>query len=79
MLIKKFLSELKLSPSNVHFVYGTQDPWTGGAVPDENLGPNMKKLIIKDGTHDDNIYTWTPSERNQLLQWLDGLGFEIPK
>ncbi len=73
--MKEFLSGMKQSDCHMFFVYGKQDPWTGSRIPDDCLGKNSKILYIADGTHDDSIDKWTDSERAQLRQWLQGLGF----
>lgn len=75
--IKSFLAGMKTSQCHMYFVYGEQDPWTGGRIPDENLGPNSHILMIKDGLHNDYCDYWTASERSQLFQWLAGLGFDM--
>ena len=75
--ISEFLDGMRQSDCNMMFVYGMQDPWTGGQIPDDKLGRNSQKLFIKNGIHNDYIDTWTASERNQLFQWLKGLGFDL--
>jgi hypothetical protein len=75
--IRQFLSGMKLSDCYMFFVYGLQDPWTGACIPEEYLGKNSQILFIKDGIHNDFIAQWDEAERNQLLQWLKGLGFEF--
>lgn len=37
------------------FVYGGQDHWTGAAIPDPT-NPNVKKIIVPGGTHNDWLY-----------------------
>jgi len=66
-----------LGSCNMMFVYGMQDPWTGNRIPDDKLGKNCQILYIENGTHNDAIDTWNASERNQLFQWLKGLGFDL--
>ena len=46
-------------------------------IPDDKLGENCQILYIENGTHNDAIDTWNASERNQLFQWLKGLGFDL--
>ena len=75
--IREFLAGMKQSDCPMMFVYGLQDPWTGGQIPDENLGRNSQKLFIQYGTHNDYIDKWNASERSQLFQWLNGLGFDL--
>ena len=75
--IRQFLSGMKLSDCYMFFVYGLQDPWTGACIPEEYLGKNSQVLFIKNGIHNDFIAQWDEAERNQLLQWLKGLGFEF--
>ena len=71
--VREFFEGMKQSDCPMMFVYGLQDPWTGGQIPDEYLGPNSQKLFIHNGTHNDYIDKWNASERNQLFQWLNGL------
>ena len=73
--IKSFLAGMKTSKCHMLFVYGIQDPWTGGRIPDENLGVNSKILMIKDGTHNDYFDYWNKSELSTLTHWLHELGF----
>ncbi|MBQ2675389.1 MAG: hypothetical protein IJG07_12045 [Prevotella sp.] len=75
--IRKVLDGIKQSSCNMMFVYGMQDPWTGNRIPDDKLGKNCQILYIENGTHNDAIDTWNASERNQLFQWLKGLGFDL--
>lgn len=75
--VKSILEGLKQSTCHMMFVYGLQDPWTGGQIPDENMGVNTKKLFIKNGIHNDYIDTWNQSEKAELFKWLDSLGFDI--
>lgn len=37
------------------FVYGSQDPWTGAAIPDSK-NPNVKKIVVPGGVHNDFLY-----------------------
>ncbi len=75
--IRKVLDGIKQSSCNMMFVYGMQDPWTGNRIPDDKLGKNCQILYIENGIHNDAIDTWNASERNQLFQWLAGLGFDM--
>ena len=75
--IRKVLDGIRQSSCNMMFVYGMQDPWTGNRIPDDKLGKNCQILYIENGTHNDAIDTWNASERNQLFQWLKGLGFDL--
>ena len=75
--IREFFEGMKQSDCPMMFVYGMQDPWTGGQIPDDCLGPNSQKLYIHNGTHNDYIDKWNASERNQLFHWLNGLGFDL--
>lgn len=77
--IKAFLEGIKQSTCNMMFVYGMQDPWTGGQVPDDKMGVNTKKLFVKNGLHNDYIDFWTQSEKAELFKWLDSLGFDMGK
>ena len=38
---------------------------------------NKRKVPLLYGTHNDAIDIWNASERNQLFQWLKGLGFDL--
>lgn len=76
--VRDFLNGMKQSQCNIYFVYGSQDPWTGGRIPDEYLGVNSRVYIIQNGTHDDSIDKWNSSERSALFQWLNGIGFTMP-
>ena len=75
--IREFFEGMKQTDCPMMFVYGMQDPWTGGQIPDDCLGPNSQKLYIHNGTHNDYIDKWNASERNQLFHWLNGLGFDL--
>lgn len=68
---------MKKSTCHMKFVYGMQDPWTDGQIPDDKMGPNSSKLFIAYGKHDDAIDKWNASERNDLFHWLAGLGFDL--
>jgi len=73
--VKSLLEGMKTSNCHMLFVYGTQDPWTGGRIPDENLGENSMILMIENGTHNDYIDQWNKLELSTLTHWLDELGF----
>lgn len=80
--VSEFLEGMKQSTCHMMFVYGMQDPWTGGQIPDDKMGKNSRKLIIQRpydeseaGLHNDAISTWSQSERNELFTWLNQLGF----
>ncbi len=73
--MKQFLAGMKQSNSNVLFVYGMQDPWTGSRIPDDCLGKNSKIMYIANGTHNDYIWNWTESEQTEIKQWLKKVGF----
>ena len=70
-LVKDFL---KTTDCKMFFVYGENDPWTGAAV-DDPTNENVKKLVIKNGTHNDAIYTYTTDERNQLMDFVKSILF----
>ena len=80
---KEVLEGLKQSTCNMMFVYGSQDPWTGGQIPDDKLGVNSQKLIVVNpsdspteaGLHNDFIDQWNASKKAQLFKWLKQLGF----
>ncbi|MBO7116940.1 MAG: hypothetical protein J6V87_07840 [Prevotella sp.] len=81
--VKSFLDGMKQSNCHMMFVYGMQDPWTGGQIPDGKMGANSKKLFIQHpadsreeaGLHNDYIEQWNASERSELFRWLNQLGF----
>lgn len=75
--VRDFFEGMKQSSCPIMFVYGLQDPWTGGQIPDDKLGPNSQKLFIPDGMHNDYIDRWNDAERNQLFHWLKELGFDL--
>ena len=75
--VKNVLEGLKQSTCHMMFVYGTQDPWTGGQIPDDKMGVNIKKLFIQKGIHDDFIDFWNQSEKAELFKWLYSLGFDV--
>ena len=77
--VKEFLEGMKQSTCHMMFVYGMQDPWTGGQIPDDMLGVNSRKLFIRNGTHNDYIDMWNQSEKAELFKWLDNLGFDMGK
>ena len=70
-LVKDFL---KTTDCKMFFVYGENDPWTGAAI-DDPTNENVKKLIIKNGTHNDAIPTYTADERNQLMDFVKSILF----
>ena len=81
--ITAFFNGMKQSDCHMMFVYGIQDPWTGGQIPDMYMGANSKKLYIQHptdrrstaGLHNDDIDQWNTSERAELFNWLAQLGF----
>ena len=77
--VKEFLEGMKQSTCHMMFVYGMQDPWTGGQISDDMLGVNSRKLFIRNGTHNDYIDMWNQSEKAELFKWLDNLGFDMGK
>ena len=70
-LVKDFL---KTTDCKMFFVYGENDPWTGAAI-DDPTNENVKKLIIKNGTHNDYIMTYTDDERKQLMDFVKPILF----
>jgi len=50
------------------FIYGSQDPWTGGAIPNPT-NPNVKKIIIPGGAHNDFIFSpdYCPVESRDMI------------
>ena len=55
----KLLKNLETTTKKLIFVYGEDDSWTGGAIPDPT-NPNVKKYIVPHGTHTDDFarYAW---------------------
>ena len=53
------------------FVYGEDDPWTGGAIPDPT-NPNVRKYIVPHGAHDDDLqrFAWYPGGKEVADQIL---------
>ena len=51
------LNNLEDTEKKLIFVYGEDDPWTGGAIPDPT-NPNVKKYIVPHGTHTDDFDTY---------------------
>ena len=70
-LVKDFL---KTTDCKMFFVYGENDPWTGAAI-DDPTNENVKKLVIKNGTHNDAIYTYTADESKQLMDFVKSILF----
>ena len=60
---------LKTTTCPMFFVYGENDPWTGTAIPDPT-NDNVKKMVVKNGTHTDSFLRMSPEEQNKLLQWM---------
>lgn len=55
-MMKDFLRNLNTTGKKMVFVYGANDPWTGAAIPDSATdNPNIRKMIIPWGSHDDEI------------------------
>ena len=75
--VRDFFEGMKQSSCHMMFVYGMQDPWTGGQIPDDKLGPNSQKLFIQNGIHNDYIDQWNDSERNKFFDWLKEQGFDL--
>ena len=70
-LVKDFL---KTTDCKMFFVYGENDPWTGAAI-DDPTNENVKKLVIKGGTHNDAINTYTTDESKQLMDFVKPIIF----
>lgn len=70
-LVKDFL---KTTNCKMFFVYGENDPWTGAAI-DDPTNENVKKMVIKGGTHNDAIYNYTADERNKLMNFVKSILF----
>jgi len=65
---------LKTTDCKMFFVYGENDPWTGAAI-DDPTNENVKKMVIKGGTHNDAIYTYTADERKKLMDFVKSILF----
>lgn len=65
---------LKTTDCKMFFVYGENDPWTGAAI-DDPTNENVKKMVIKGGTHNDAIYNYTADERNKLMDFVKSILF----
>jgi hypothetical protein len=70
-LVKDFL---KTTDCKMFFVYGENDPWTGAAI-DDPTNENVKKMVIKGGTHNDAIYNYTADESKQLMDFVKSILF----
>lgn len=70
-LVKDFL---KTTDCKMFFVYGENDPWTGAAI-DDPTNENVKKMVIKNGTHNDAIPTYTADESKQLMDFVKPIIF----
>ena len=70
-LVKDFL---KTTDCKMFFVYGENDPWTGAAI-DDPTNENVKKMVIKGGTHNDAISTYTTDESKQLMDFVKSILF----
>ena len=46
------------------FIYGEDDPWTGAAI-DDPTNPNVQKVMVPHGTHNDFINQWNIYEGGQ--------------
>jgi len=68
--MRTFLDGMRSNDCKVLFVYGSQDPWTGGGISDTNLGPNMQKMIVEKGTHNDYFGDWTEDEQIKLWSFI---------
>ena len=73
-LQKKLLKNLETTKKKLIFVYGEDDPWSGGAIPDPT-NPNVKKYIIPHGYHSDDFdeYEWYPGGKEMGQQILDDI------
>ena len=77
-LMKDFRQWVKTqSKYNMIFAYSHNDPWTGGAI-DDSTNPKVKRIIARNGTHNDSFLNpdcYTEEEKQQLLGWVrDYLG-----
>lgn len=54
-LMKSFKSWLHTTQKHLIFVYGSNDPWTGGAIEDINDNSNVMKLVVPGGWHTDDF------------------------
>ena len=73
-LMKSFRQWVKTQDKyNMIFCYSANDPWTGGAI-DESTNPRVKRIICKNGVHDDNFLNadyYTEAEKQQLLGYVN--------
>ena len=67
----KLLKNLETTNKKMIFVYGEDDPWTGGAIPDPT-NPNVRKYIVPHGAHDDDLqrFAWYPGGKEVADQIL---------
>lgn len=74
-LMKSFHQWVKTqSKYDMIFGYSYNDPWTAGAI-DESTNPKVKRIICKNGTHDDSFLDpefYTEEEKQLLLSWVRG-------
>ncbi len=59
------------------FIYGENDPWTGGAIPDSVVdGTYIKKIIAKKGLHSqsiNNVSHYAKEDREAILDAINTL------
>lgn len=48
------------------FIYGEDDPWTGAAI-DDPTNPNVQKVIVPHGTHNDYVNQWNIYQGGQAV------------
>ena len=72
-LMKSFRQWVKTQNKyNMIFCYSFNDNWTGGAI-DESTNPKVKRIICRNGTHNDyflNADYYTEAEKQQLLGYI---------
>ena len=50
----------------IAFIYGEDDPWTGAAI-DDPTNPNVQKVIVPHGTHNDYVNQWNIYQGGQAV------------
>ena len=74
-LMNKFLSFVKNNRNDkkcrMLFIYGSNDPWTGAAIPDPAADdPYVKKYVVRNGVHSGHLTYdshYTSSDKNYII------------
>lgn len=71
----KLIKWLETTSCPMFFVYGENDPWTGGAIPDEipAKNPMVKKYVVTKGTHNDDLDNPIKYPADEAKQILDDI------